>query len=95
MTEADIDCVSSRVPIQMLAPEVDAMYTPYLKAKTLKVLQEKALPFEYRHFPGVEHACFVRGDPKKAGERDAMERGLGAAVAWMNEWLTVDSSVTS
>jgi dienelactone hydrolase len=88
LTEADIDSVSSQVPIQMLAPEVDAMYKPYLKAKTFKVLQEKAVPFEYRHFPGVEHACLVRGDPKKAGERDAMERGLGAAVSWMKEWLT-------
>jgi dienelactone hydrolase len=88
LTEADIDSVSPRVPIQMLAPEVDAMYRPYLKAKTFKVLQEKAVPFEYRHFPGVEHACLVRGDPKKAGERDAMERGLGAAVSWMKEWLT-------
>lgn len=79
--------MSPRVPVQILAPEVDVMYTPHLKAKTFKVLQGKGVPFEYRHFPGVEHACFVRGDPKKEGERDAMERGLGAAVAWLGEWL--------
>jgi len=88
LTEADIDSVSSRVPTQILAPEFDAMYAPYLKAKTFKVLQEKGNPFEYRHFPGVEHACFVRGDPRKEGERDAMDRGLRAAVGWMREWLT-------
>jgi dienelactone hydrolase len=95
LTAADIDGVSSRVPIQVLAPEIDAMYTPFLKAKTFKVLQEKNAPFEYRHFPGVEHACFVRGDPHKPGERDAMERGLGAAIGWQGEWLKVVSSDTS
>jgi dienelactone hydrolase len=95
LTAADIDGVSSRVPIQVLAPETDATYTPHLKAKTFKVLVEKGSPFEYRHFPGVEHACFVRGDPRKPGERDAMERGLGAAVRWQSEWLKVASSDTS
>lgn len=87
VVEADIDSVSPRVAVQVLAPEVDAMFTPHLKSKTFRVLQDKGVPFNYRHFPGVEHACFVRGNPKKAGERDAMERGLGAAVSWMGEWL--------
>lgn len=95
LTEADIDAVSSRVPIQLLAPEVDAMYTPHMKAKTFKVLQEKAVAFEYRHFPGVEHACFVRGNPQKVGERDAMDRGLGAAVGWMSEWLAAHSYIVT
>jgi hypothetical protein len=63
------------------------MYTPFLKAKTFRVLLEKGVPFEYRHFPRVEHNCFVRGDPEKEGERDAMERGLGAAAGWLGEWL--------
>jgi dienelactone hydrolase len=87
LTEADIDAVSPRVPVQILAPEVDAMYTPFLKAKTFRVLLVKGVPFEYRHFPRVEHNCFVRGDPEKEGERDAMERGLGAAAGWLGEWL--------
>jgi dienelactone hydrolase len=87
LTEADIDAVSPRVPVMVLAPEVDAMYAPFLKAKTLRVLPEKGVPFVYRYFPGVEHNCFVRGDPKREGERDAMERGLGAAVGWFGEWL--------
>ena len=89
LTEADIDAVSPWVPVMVLAPEVDAMYTPFLKAKTLRVLPEKGVPFVYRHFPGVEHNCFVRGDPEREGERDAMERGLGAAVGWLEEWLVV------
>lgn len=79
------------MPVQVLAPEVDAMFTPHLKARAFRVLQEKGVPFEYRHFPGVEHACFVRGNPGKAGEREAMERGLRAAVGWMGEWLRRES----
>jgi dienelactone hydrolase len=87
LTEADIDAVSPRVPVMVLAPEVDAMYAPSLKAKTLRVFPEKGMPFVYRHFPVVEHNCFVRGDPEREGERDAMERGLIAAVGWLGEWL--------
>ena len=90
LTEIDIDAVSPRVPVMVLAPEVDAMYTPFLKANTLRVLPEKGVPFVYRHFPGVEHNCFVRGDPEREGERDAMERGLGAAVGWLREWLVTE-----
>ena len=41
LTEGDIDAVSPQVPVQVLAPEVDAMYTPHLEAKTFRVLQEK------------------------------------------------------
>jgi hypothetical protein len=69
---------------------VDVMYMPFLKAKTLSVLPKKGVPFAYRHFPGVEHNCFVRGDPERDGERDAMERGLGAAVGWLREWLVTE-----
>lgn len=87
LTEADLETLSPRVPIQILAPEVDAMYTPFLKRRTWEVLTEKNANWQYRHFPGVEHACFVRGDLKKEGEREAMQRGLGAAVGWVGEWL--------
>jgi dienelactone hydrolase len=92
LTEADIVAVSPRVPVMVLAPEVDAMYTPFLKAKTLRVLPEKGVPFVYRHFSGVEHNCFVRGDPEREGERDAMQRGLGAAVGWLGEWLVTEGN---
>lgn len=92
LTEADIEAISPRVPVQILAPEIDAMYIPFLKKRTFEVLQSKNVPFEYRHFPGVEHACFVRGDLKKKGEREAMERGLRSAVGWMGEWLVGDGS---
>lgn len=35
----------------------------------------------------VEHACLVRGDPNKKGEKEAMERGKNAAVSWLIQWL--------
>ncbi|KAH6692288.1 dienelactone hydrolase family protein [Plectosphaerella plurivora] len=85
LTEADIDGV--RVPVQMLAPENDPVYTPELKAYTFHKLQELGLPFDYQHFPGVAHASLVRGDPAKKGERQAMARSKDATVNWLNQWL--------
>ncbi|KAL2022374.1 hypothetical protein VTK56DRAFT_5441 [Thermocarpiscus australiensis] len=88
LTEKDIDEVA--VPVQILAPEIDQVYTPELKAYTFSALQRKGVPFDYQHFPGVEHACLVRGDPNRKGEREAMARGKNAAVAWFRRWLHDD-----
>ena len=85
LTKEDLDGVA--VPIQILAPEIDAAYTAELKEHTFKALQKSNVIFEYQHFPGVEHACFCRGDPDKPGERDAMARGKSAAVYWFQQWL--------
>ncbi|KAM5343470.1 hypothetical protein ACJ41O_012007 [Fusarium nematophilum] len=85
LTTEDINGVG--VPVQMLAPEVDPPYTAELKLYTFVKLQEAGVPFDYQHFPGVAHACLVRGDKEKEGERAAMERGKNAAVAWMRQYL--------
>ncbi|KAI9159085.1 Hydrolase tropI [Paramyrothecium foliicola] len=85
VTKADIAKVS--VPVQILAPEHDAMYTPELKLYTFHTLQARGVVFDYQHFPKVAHACMVRGDEKKPGERDAMIRGKNAAVGWMKQFL--------
>lgn len=87
LTKEDIDQTSKRVAVQMLAPEVDAVYTAELKAYTFTKLQELGVSLEYRHFPGVAHACFIRGDVKLDGEREAMVKGKNAAVNWYREWL--------
>ncbi|KAF5009945.1 hypothetical protein FDECE_3851 [Fusarium decemcellulare] len=81
----DIDGVN--VPVQILAPEIDPVYSAELKLYTFQHLQAVGLPFDYQHFPGVVHACLVRGDPEKTGERAALERGKNAAVAWMRQFL--------
>ncbi|GAB1314700.1 Dienelactone hydrolase domain-containing protein [Madurella fahalii] len=85
LTKEDISGVE--VPVQVLAPEVDEEYTEELKLFTFTQLQKKGVPLDYQHFPKVEHACFVRGDIRKEGERAAMERGKNAAVGWFRQWL--------
>ncbi|EMC91099.1 hypothetical protein BAUCODRAFT_79877 [Baudoinia panamericana UAMH 10762] len=85
VTRNDIDGVD--VPTQILAPEIDHAYTDELKEHTWETLQKHSVPFDYQHFPGVEHACLVRGDPKRPGERDAMIRGKNAAVGWFKQYL--------
>ena len=89
LTAEDVDGVGGHAPVQMLAPEVDPMYTAELKLHTFTTLQRLNVPFEYRHFPGVVHACFIRGSDseKDPGEREAMVKGKNAIVAWMKEWL--------
>lgn len=85
LTKQDIDEVA--VPVQVLAPEIDSVYTPELKLHTFNKLQELGVPFDYQHFPGVLHGCFSRGFPDVKGEREALVRGKNAAVDWMRQWL--------
>lgn len=85
LTEGDIDHVG--VPVQLLAPEHDPVFTSELKRYSWETILKLGVPFDYQHFPGVEHGCLVRGDSSKAGERDAMARGKSAAVAWMKNFL--------
>lgn len=88
LTKEDIDGVcGGKTAVQMLAPEDDAAYTPELKLHTFTALQAGGVPFEYKHFPGVTHACLIRGSEAIAGEREAMIKGKNAAVAWYKEWL--------
>ncbi|KAL2861186.1 dienelactone hydrolase family protein [Aspergillus lucknowensis] len=81
LTEEDIDGVV--VPVQILAPERDPVFTPELKSYTFDSLQRRGVPFDWQHFPRVEHACMTRGDPNKPGERAALERGKNAVVSWV------------
>ncbi|KAE8365930.1 Alpha/Beta hydrolase protein [Aspergillus caelatus] len=85
LTKKDIDEVA--VPVQMLAPEIDQAYPVELKLHTFETLQRLGVPFDYQHFPGVVHACFIRGDENKPGERAAMERGKNAVVGWFRQLL--------
>jgi dienelactone hydrolase len=88
LIKKDIDEVA--VPVQILAPEIDPVFTPELKTHSFVTLQKLGLPFDYQHFPGVVHACFIRGDPGKPGEREAMARGKNAAVGWLKQYLHAD-----
>jgi len=85
LTKEDVDGVG--VPVQVLAPERDPVYSPEMKLYTFQTLMRMNVPFQYEHYPGVTHACFTRGDPNEPGERDAMVRGKNSAVAWFKRWL--------
>lgn len=56
------------VLVQILAPEIDHMFTEELKTNSFGTIRKLGVAFGYQHFPGVKHACFTRGNPKKAGE---------------------------
>ena len=71
LTEKDVDEVA--VPVQILAPEHDIMFTPELKTYTFEKLQKLSVPFEWMHFPKVEHGCFTRGAEHIPGEREVKQ----------------------
>lgn len=85
LTKEDIDGIT--VPVQVLAPEIDPVYTPELKLHTFQTVPARGVPLDYQHFPGVVHACLVRGDERKPGEQAAMIRGKNALVAWQSQFL--------
>jgi len=87
LTKEEIENVG--VPVQILAPEFDPVYTPELKEFSNKVIPTLGVPYDYQYFPGVAHAFAVRGDPGKDGERKGMVRAKNAAAYWMREWLHV------
>ena len=85
LAKKDIDSIA--VPVQILAPEFDPCYTPKLKMYSLETIENIGVPFDYQHFSGAEHACFIRGDPEKAGEWEAGEKGKRVAVKWLRRFL--------
>jgi dienelactone hydrolase len=85
LTKGDIDGVA--VPVQILAPEQDPVFTAELKMYCFQMLMKQEIAFDYQHFPGVAHACLVRGDGTNKGELEAMVRGKNAAVGWLRQFL--------
>ncbi|KAH9995949.1 dienelactone hydrolase family protein [Xylariaceae sp. FL0662B] len=85
LTEKDIGEVA--VPVQVLAPEHDQVFTAELKRLTLETIPKLGVEFDYQHFPRVEHGCFIRGSEKVDGEQEAMTRAKNAAVGWFLQFL--------
>jgi dienelactone hydrolase len=85
LTKKDIDEIA--VPVQILAPEIDPAFTAELKSHAFETIVKLGVPFDYQHFPGVEHAFLIRGDARKPGERGAMERGMASTVQWFKQFL--------
>ena len=85
LEKEEIDKVG--VPVQILAPEIDAMFTEELKAYTTSTIPKLGVPFDYQYFPRIEHAFASRGDPDNQDERDGMERAKDCIVLWLRQWL--------
>lgn len=85
LTMTEIDDVD--VPVQILAPEIDPMFTTELKAHSNETIPKRGLPYDYQYFPGLEHAFATRGNPNNRAERRGMVRAKNAAVCWFREWL--------
>lgn len=85
LEEAEISNIG--VPVQIIAPEKDPIFTEDLKAFASRVIPSLGVAYDYQHFPALEHGFSVRGDPGITGERAGMERAKNVAVMWFREWL--------
>jgi dienelactone hydrolase len=85
LTEKNVDEVA--VPVHLLAPEIDPVFTTERKKHSFEATQKLRVPFDYQYFPGVQHGCLVRGDREKTREREAMARGMNAVVSWLKQFL--------
>ncbi|KIH90257.1 esterase [Sporothrix brasiliensis 5110] len=78
VTERDLAGVA--VPLQILAPEIDQLYTPALKQFTFDVTAKNGIPLDYLHFPGVAHGSLMRSNQKSPEARKVVERAQHAAI---------------
>ncbi|KAB5580892.1 Alpha/Beta hydrolase protein [Coniochaeta sp. 2T2.1] len=85
LTEDEIRKVG--VPVQIVAPERDPMFTEELKAYAVAEIPKLGVPFDYQFFPGLEHGFAVRGNSEDEAEMKGMERAMRVTVAWFREWL--------
>ena len=76
-----------KVPVQILAPETDPVFTQELKDYANKTIPALNLPYEYVYFPGVAHGFASKGDPDDEVQRNGLERAKRSAVNFMNEFL--------
>ena len=85
LTKEEMDAVG--VPVQILAPEHDPVFTPELKAYAQETLPKLNIELDYQHFPGVAHGFSTRCDESSAHEKHSLERAKNAAVAWFGQYL--------
>ena len=85
LEQSEIQAVG--VPVQIMAPEIDPMFTAELKEFSNRIVPTLGVPYDYQFFPGLEHAFAIRGDPGNEAERRGMARAKNMAVSWLKEWL--------
>jgi dienelactone hydrolase len=85
LEESEIDAV--KVPIQILAPEVDQMFTTELKEHSNKVIPTLGVPYKYVHFPGLVHGFSTRGNETDSLQKAGLEKAKNNAVTFLKEYL--------
>ncbi|KAJ5587460.1 uncharacterized protein N7459_003225 [Penicillium hispanicum] len=88
LTEEEIRDV--HVPVQILAPEIDPVFTPELKEFSHRIIPSMGLEYDYQYFPGLEHSFAVRGNRANESEMKGLVRAKNAAVYWFKNWLHVE-----
>ncbi|KAK5048374.1 hypothetical protein LTR84_006044 [Exophiala bonariae] len=81
------EILNINVPVQIMAPEFDPMFTEELKVYSNQTIPTLGVPYDYQFFPGIEHAFAVRGNPKNPEEQKGLERAKNCAVFWFRQWL--------
>ncbi|KAF1849792.1 dienelactone hydrolase family protein [Cucurbitaria berberidis CBS 394.84] len=85
LEKSEIDSI--KVPIQVIAPENDFMFTDELKKYTLDALPKTGVQWEYVYFPGLQHGFAARGNPNDPKQKAGLERAKRSAVNFFNEFL--------
>lgn len=88
LTKEEMDAVG--VPVQIMAPEHDPLFTPDLKAHANTVIPTLDVEYDYQYFPGVSHGFSVKGDQDDARQKKALVRAKNAAVGWFAQHLHQD-----
>jgi dienelactone hydrolase len=85
LTKEEIDNV--KVPVQILAPEADPLFTQEFKDYANKTIPALNVAYEYVYFPGVSHGFASKGDPNDKLQKYSLERAKRSAVNFFNEHL--------
>ncbi|KAJ5713153.1 Alpha/Beta hydrolase protein [Penicillium malachiteum] len=85
LTQEEIQDVG--VPVQIMAPEIDPIFTTELREFANRVIPSLGLAYDLQYFPGLEHSFAVRGNRENEAEMKGLERAKDAAVHWLKQWL--------
>ncbi|KAF1960453.1 alpha/beta-hydrolase [Byssothecium circinans] len=69
------------------APEEDFTFLPDMKEHANKVIPTLGIPYEYVHFPGLQHGFASRGDRNNKKQADGMERSMRGIGHFFTEFL--------
>lgn len=76
LTEEEIEGVG--VPVQILAPEIDPVFTPELKDLCNRAVPLLGLDYDFQHFAALEHGFAVRCEGKRISYGQRMLLSIGS-----------------